>query len=321
MKQHIITHLTDTDLYKFTVQRIFLKNFIDATGRYEFVCRNPDVTFTHEQVMRIKDEINNLCNLRFTRDELDFIRSIDYLGASWYVEFLRNFQLNSEYIDIKLDENGKLHIVAEGSLYHVMFFEVFILSIVNEVYFDSNYPNQDMSEAKNILNKNIRIAKISKFKFSDFGTRRRFSKDWHDYVIKTLVETKQKESWLNFAGTSNVYFAMKYGINCYGTFGHEFPMAMQGLSEIPVANSQSYALDIWIKTYGSSLGCCLTDTMGWQKFSKDFNEFYAKLFNGVRIDSGDNYEIANKIIRHCISYLISLHFFILIIKKIDINSK
>lgn len=46
-KQHgrmpIITHLTDTDLYKFTMQQVVLHQFPDADSEYRFKCRNEGI--------------------------------------------------------------------------------------------------------------------------------------------------------------------------------------------------------------------------------------------------------------------------------------
>jgi len=129
-------------------------------------------------------------------------------------------------------------------------------------------------------------------RFADFGTRRRYSRNWHNLIIKHL----RKELPLNFIGTSNVMLAKKFDIKPIGTMAHEFIQAMQSL--VRLRDSQKYALQCWADEYRGDLGIALSDTLGIEAFLTDFDKYFAKLFDGVRIDSGNPHDIANKVINH-----------------------
>ena len=57
-------------------------------------------------------------------------------------------------------------------------------------------------------------------------------------------------------------------------------------------------MELWTETYGGNLGIVLTDTFGLDAFLKDFDAKYARLFDGVRHDSGDPKIFADRIIDH-----------------------
>jgi len=126
---------------------------------------------------------------------------------------------------------------------------------------------------------------------SDFGTRRRFSFDIQDKVVECL----QKYSGAYFKGTSNVYLAMKYDTTPIGTMPHEWFMFHGSMFGYRSANMKS--LEAWVDVYQGSLGITLTDTYTTDSFLQTFSLKQAKLFDGVRWDSGDPLEFTDKIIR------------------------
>ena len=136
--QPIIVSLLDTDLYKFNMDQVIFHKHTDLNGEYFFKCRNKNIVFTPEMVAEIDAQIDHLCTLRFTKEELDYLRSIRFIKND-YVEFLRLWRPIREYVTTSLDENGKLDIVVKGPLFSAMQFEIFLLEIVNEVYFRMQY--------------------------------------------------------------------------------------------------------------------------------------------------------------------------------------
>ena len=133
---------------------------------------------------------------------------------------------------------------------------------------------------------------IYTFNFAEFGTRRRLSREWQDYVMAELIKTK------HCVGTSNVYLAMKYGIKAIGTYAHEYVQMFQGIPGIQLAYTNKAALEEWFEEYQGDLGTALTDTLGTDIFLRDFNKLQAMCYTGVRHDSGDPYEWGEKIIEH-----------------------
>ena len=295
----IVTSLLDTDLYKFNMDQVIFHKHTDLCGEYYFKCRNENVKFTKEMLDEINAQIDHLCSLRFQSDELDYLRSIRFIKND-YVEFLRLWHPIREYVATSLDENGTLSIVVNGPLFSAMQFEIYLLEIVNEVYFRMNYDYEELRKsASERLDAKIKAFNEGKytFSFAEFGCRRRLSREWEDVVIRRFAtETK------NCVGTSNVYFAKKYGIKPIGTYAHEFVQMYQGIDSIPLAYTNHYAMRDWYNEYDGDNGTALTDTITTDLFLLDFNRSMVNNYTGVRHDSGDPYVWGDKIIAHYKKY-------------------
>ncbi len=295
----IVLSLLDTDLYKFNMDQVIFHKHTDLIGEYYFKCRNENVVFTKEMFDEINAQIDYLCSLRFTKEELDYLRSIRFIKND-YVEFLRLWRPIREYVETALSPEGELSIVVKGPLFSAMQFEIYLLEIVNEVYFRMKYDYEELrASAKERLDKKIQAFNEGKytFKFAEFGCRRRLSREWEDVVIRRLSrETK------NCVGTSNVYFAMKYNIKPIGTYAHEFVQMYQGIDSIPLAYTNHYAMGDWYDEYKGDNGTALTDTITTDLFLLDFNRSMVNNYTGVRHDSGDPYEWGEKIINHYKKY-------------------
>ena len=295
----IVTSLLDTDLYKFNMDQVIFHKHTDLNGEYYFKCRNRDIVFTPEMLSEINAQIDHLCSLRFTRQELDYLRSIRFIKSD-YVEFLRLWHPIREYVETGLSENGELHLVVRGPMFSAMQFEIYLLEIVNEVYFRMNY-NYDilLQSARERLDQKIADFNSGKytFTFAEFGCRRRLSRQWQDEVVRRLSsETK------NCAGTSNVYLAMKYNLTPIGTYAHEFVQMYQGIDSIPLAYTNHYAMSDWYDEYQGDNGTALTDTITTDLFLLDYDRSMVNNYSGVRHDSGDPYAWGNKIINHIKKY-------------------
>lgn len=294
----IVKSLLDTDLYKINMLCVYFNRFPNKVGRFEFKCRNKDVRFTSAMLKRINDELDKLCQLRFTEDEILWLSRLPWLKTKiGFLSFLRLFQFNRTMITAELVEGGKLKISAKGPIYMISFFETFVLSIVSEVYYDATYPDEDCALAISKLGHKIQKVKDTKlpFKFSEFGARRRFSFDWHDKVVKTLKDNLPNTI---FTGTSDMYLAKKYSLVPQGTMAHEFLCLGQALENVTIEASQRFMLQQWADEFRGNLGIALSDNLGIDKFLKDFDLYFAKLFNGIRQDSGDPIEVGNKVIEH-----------------------
>ena len=295
----IVQSLLDTDLYKFNMDQVIFHKHTNLTGEYYFKCRNAGVVFTREMLEEINAQIDHLCSLRFRREELDYLRSIRFIKPD-YVEFLRLWRPIRDYVETGLSPEGELSIVVRGPLFSAMQFEIFLLEIVNEVYFRMRYDYETLRKsAEERLDAKIRAFNERRytFTFAEFGCRRRLSREWEDVVVRRLAtETK------NCVGTSNVYLAMKYNLTPIGTYAHEYVQMYQGIDEIPLAYTNHYALEDWYEEYKGDNGTALTDTITTDLFLLDFNRSMVNNFTGVRHDSGDPYAWGEKIIAHYRSY-------------------
>lgn len=298
----VITSLLDTDLYKFTMLQALLHAYPANSAEYRFVCRNATAFPLAELVDEVNEQLDHLCNLRFTADELDYMAGLRFIKPD-FVQFLRIFQFNRNFIEARAD-GDQLSIVARGPQIHVMGFEIYVLAIVNELYF--RRVGADLGEGRKRLYAKIAQLKAlsaelqspamqgwAPFEFFDFGVRRRFSGDWQAEVVATL----KNEVPEYFKGTSNVYLAKKYDLVAHGTQGHEWFQTFQTVG-VQLKNFQKAALDAWVQEYRGDLGIALTDTIGMDAFLADFDLYFAKLFDGVRHDSGNPIEWGEKALAH-----------------------
>ena len=289
----IINSLLDQDLYKISMMQAVFHQCPQASVRYAFKCRNKGVDFS-PVFARINDEIDHLCTLKFNYGDLDYLGSLRFVKSD-FIEFLRVFQLNRGFIKCSCDDTGKLSISIEGPWLHTIMFEVFVLSIVNECYFDC-VEGVDFSGGNDRLVEKIELVKElgnSDFKFIDFGSRRRFSSMWQEQVIAGLKFHLPD----NFVGTSNMMFAKNFDIKPIGTMAHEWFQGWQQLGP-RLVDSQKVALQKWADEYRGDLGIALSDIVGMDAFFNDFDMYFSKLFDGCRHDSGCPYEWAEKLIKH-----------------------
>ena len=295
----IVVSLLDTDLYKFNMDQVIFHKHTDLCGQYYFKCRNEGVVFTQEMVKEINEQIDHLCTLRFNRQELDYLRSIRFIKDD-YVEFLRLWHPIRDYVSVSLSDNGELSVVVDGPLFSAMQFEIYLLEIINEVYFRSRYDYKKLRRsAEEKLDGKIKAMNDGTytFKFAEFGCRRRLSREWEDEAVRRLV-TQTK----NCIGTSNVFLAMKYNVTPIGTYAHEFVQMYQGIDSIPLAFTNYYAMKDWYNEYDGDNGTALTDTVTTDLFLLDFNRSMVNNYTGVRHDSGDPYAWGEKIIQHYKKY-------------------
>jgi len=294
----IITSLLDTDLYKFTMMQAVLHQFPSAQVAYKFKCRNPGIELA-PYVQEIRDEIRSLCSLHFQESELAWLRSLRFIKSD-FVDFLGLFKLNEKYIQVSAMPNGEIDISIQGPWLHTILFEIPVLAIVNEVYFRNTQQVPDFVEGRKRLDQKVQALhaeRLSDLKIADYGTRRRFSKAWHEEILRVLGAKLGTGADGQFAGTSNALFAMKLGLTPLGTMAHEYLQACQALGP-RLRDSQVFALETWAKEYRGDLGIALSDVYGLDAFLRDFDMYFCKLFDGARHDSGDPLDWGERMLAH-----------------------
>jgi nicotinate phosphoribosyltransferase len=291
----IIQSLLDTDLYKFTMMQVVLHRFPGAQVEYTFKCRTPNIHLAHF-TEEIQQEINALCMVRLSKGELEYLRSLRFIKSD-FVDFLDLFHLQSHYITLTPQPDDTLNITVKGPWLHTILFEIPVLAIVNEVYFRNTVGAVDTQKAAAIAQSKIELItknpSLDGLVIADYGTRRRFSKAWHE---QALIQLK-RELGAQFAGTSNVMFAMRQGLTPLGTMAHEYLQACQALGP-RLRDSQVFGFEMWAKEYRGDLGIALSDVYGMSAFLRDFDLYFCKLFDGARHDSGDPLEWGERLIAH-----------------------
>lgn len=283
----IIYSILDTDLYKFTTSYAYMKLFPDAEGTFEFTDRDSTV-YPDDFIEKLYLEFANLGMLKLRNDEFEYCQSIRFIPQCYW-EWLRGFQFQSGKISAYLDDQKHLHISVTDKLYKATLYEVPILAIVSQLRNQMLGYRVNMDEVIRKLKAKIKISNTEGLSFSEFGTRRRFSANVHNEICNEL-----SMSAMYCTGTSNVYFAMKYNMRPMGTHPHEWFMFHGAMYGYRQANYM--ALEDWVKVYDGDLGIALSDTYTSDVFLKNFSRKHAKLFDGVRHDSGDPYLFVNKVI-------------------------
>lgn len=295
----VVTSLLENDLYKFTMWQALLHSHPDARTEYSFVCRNKPAYPLADLLADVNRELDHLCTLSFTEDELDYLRGLRFMKSD-FVDFLAVFRFQRKFVHADV-EGETLTIHARGPQVHVMAFEIYVLYIVNELYFRRFDQDAAITEGRKRLQDKIAALRRfgeeppmrNPFEFFDFGVRRRFSGAWQEEVVSTLA----REVPQFFKGTSNVYLAKKFKLVPIGTMAHEYLQSYQSFG-VRLRDFQKAALEDWVQEYRGDLGTALTDVVGMDAFLADFDLYFAKLFDGLRHDSGDPVIWGEKALAH-----------------------
>lgn len=299
--RQVITSLLDTDLYKFTMWQAMLHRHPETSAEYSFLCRNVPGYPLAELLPEIDRELDALCALEFKADELAYLGSLRFMRSD-FIDFLRIFHFQRDFIAARAAPDGEqIEIVASGPQVHVMAFEIYVLAIVNELYFRRFDAGPAVDEGRRRLAAKVERLKAfgrepkraTPFEFFDFGVRRRFSGVWHREVLTTL----KREVPEFFKGASNVLYARDLGLVPIGTMAHEYLQTFQTLG-VRLRDFQRAALEAWVQEYRGDLGTALTDVVGMDAFLADFDLYFAKLFDGLRHDSGDPFVWGEKALAH-----------------------
>lgn len=290
-RKPIAPSILDNDFYKFTMQHAVVKLFPYAKGRYQFINRGRH-EFPENFAIRLREAIDNMAKLKLTHTEKEYLReTCPYLDPT-YLDFLQGYRYDPSEVTIEQVGN-EVKVSIEGFWYRTILWEVPIMALICELFYKETKQERHADE---LVIQTVED-KIKKYRdldivFAEFGTRRRHSHEVHDLVVKTLKDKGEG----TFIGTSNVYLAMKYNTKPIGTHAHEWFMFHAAKYGYKMANNMG--LENWTDVYRGDLGIALTDTYTTEVFFEQFDKKFAKLFDGVRHDSGDPLEFGDKTISH-----------------------
>ncbi|MDR3254466.1 MAG: nicotinate phosphoribosyltransferase [Synergistaceae bacterium] len=295
----IVKSLLENDLYKFSMWQALMHSHPGARAEYSFVCRNEPEYPLSELVDDVDRELNHLCTLFFKQDELDYLAKLSYIKFD-FIDYLTVFRFQRRFVELGTD-GSNLVIKASGPVAHVMGFEIYILYIVSELYYRRMRGEGIIEEARRRLVEKVQYLRGelkdsdqgTPFILFDFGLRRRYSGAWQREVVGAFARALPD----HFKGTSNVLLAKELDITPVGTMAHEYMQAFQAFG-IRLRDFQKASLEAWVQEFRGDLGTALTDVIGIDAFLADFDLYFAKLFDGLRHDSGDPYEWGEKVIAH-----------------------
>ena len=294
----IILGMLDMDYYTFTMMQAILHQHPGAEVEFDVIVRSKE-SLVH-LIPEIRKGVEDLCNMRFRDDELRFLANPtvrEYLRQD-FVRFLSLFQFNLRYVQVSA-EDGQLRIRVCGPWLHTIMFEQPLLALISELRNREKYPEATMDQVRiqlykkfDALTKSASEKELSLLRVADFGTRRRFSSAVHAEVVDIM----RKDFPGVFLGTSNVHLAHEMDLPVIGTMAHQWLMAYQQFGRL--SESQDQALEAWVKEYRGRLGIALTDCISTDFFLSRFDLYFAKLFDGLRQDSGEPLEWYKKVTDH-----------------------
>lgn len=294
----IIETLLDTDFYKFTMFRFVLKRHPDVRVRYAMTCRTKDARLAElVSADDLLEQLGRVAGLQLRSDELLYLHKTGIFDED---DLLRCAALHLPEAEIGVD-GGALVVEVEGTWPEAILWETYALSIVNELYARGLVRERGLraddlwDEGDRRLESKIARLKGSGAKIVEFGTRRRFCRDWQEHVVNVMSAKLPKE----LVGTSNVALARRYGLKPIGTMAHELFMVRAAMAgdDGELRASQGATLDRWRDVYSDALSIALSDTFGADAFFRDFAGERAKRWRGVRHDSGDPFDFGERVIR------------------------
>ncbi|MFT4030837.1 MAG: nicotinate phosphoribosyltransferase [Siphonobacter sp.] len=287
----ILPSLLDNDFYKLTMQQCVIRLFPNAKARYAFINRGQHA-FPPGFAAALREAVDHLSALALSVSEKQFLRlTCPYLDPV-YLDFLEGYRYNPK--EVHIEQSGEhLEVHVEGLWYRTILWEVPLLSLISELYYNLVHPARISNEAivENTKNK-IEGYRNLGVTVAEFGTRRRHSYPVHRLVVQTL----QQYGSGSFVGTSNVHMAMLFQTKPIGTHAHEWFMFHAARYGFTMANA--LGLEHWAQVYRGDLGIALSDTYTSEVFFQQFDKMLSKLFDGVRHDSGDPLLFADRVIEH-----------------------
>jgi nicotinate phosphoribosyltransferase len=287
----MIKSILDNDLYKFTMQQAVHMLYPRAQAQYEFINRGL-TPFPDGFALKVKDEIEKMAVLKLSMDQKAFLEKVCYFLTPVYLDYLESYRYDPGEVTIEQDKDI-LTLKIVGPWYRTILWEIPIMAIISEAFFKMTHQQTVTDEERQSINlKKARLLGTNSVKFADFGTRRRFSAKNQEEFIKDVLSHENH----TLIGTSNVHFSQQFNITPIGTLAHEWFMFHAASQGYEMANSS--AQDAWVKVFHGDLGIALTDTYTTDVFLSTFDTFNAKLFDGVRQDSGEPLLFMDKIIQH-----------------------
>lgn len=287
----MIQSILDNDLYKFTMQQAVHMLYPRVDVEYIFINRS-DTPFPDGFAEKLQCEVDRMADIKLTSEEKAFLSDTCYFMTPVYLDFLEHYSFDPKEVSLHQD-GGRLNLSIKGPWYRTILWEVPLMAIISELYFVMTNAETVSHEKQTAINLNkARVLSDNGIKFADFGTRRRFSSLAHTTLIRDILGVEEN----TLIGTSNVFLARQFNIKPIGTLAHEWFMFHAVLNGYRMANPTS--VDAWTAAFHGDLGIALTDTFTTDVFLSTFDTLHAKLFDGVRHDSGDPFTYIEKVIRH-----------------------
>jgi len=292
----IIRSLLDTDFYKLLMLQFIWKNFRQTQVTFTLIDRSADQRYASLIEMdELRAQLEHVKKLSFHKSEIIWLAGNTFYGKRGIFEpgFLDWLECRFRLSEYELAaQDGRFSLAFHGSWPEATLWEIYALAIMSELSTRAHLKGLSELEldilyarAKaKLWDKMERMCGVPDLHVSDFGTRRRHSFLWQEYVVTAMHDVLGE----SFRGTSNTYLAYKHDMEAIGTNAHELPMALAAMaaSDAELESSQYRLLDMWQQTYGGELLILLPDTFGTTQFLRHAPNWVAD-WTGQRADSKD----------------------------------
>ena len=301
----ITRSLLDTDFYKLLMLQLIWKQFPTTAVSFSLINRSKHVRLADViDPDELRAQLEQTRKLRFHRSELIWLAGNTFYGRRGifepaFLEWLeRDFRLSDYELSV---HDGQFSLTFHGAWPETTLWEIYALSAISELKTRASLKalselDLDILYARaktRLWEKMARLRGVPGLRVSDFGTRRRHSFLWQEYVVKAMSDVLGA----NFTGTSNTYLAYKHDLEAIGTNAHELPMALAAMArnDDELRSSQYRLLDLWQQTYQKELLILLPDTFGTTQFLRNAPDWVAD-WTGQRADSKDPFAAGDEYI-------------------------
>ncbi|MCQ2140233.1 MAG: nicotinate phosphoribosyltransferase [Bacteroidales bacterium] len=294
--RQIVTHFTDNDLYTFSCQYYILETYPRSEVKYTFFDRNK-TRYPKGFAELLREQMEGMRNVVITEEEIEYMTQRCYYLPLWYFTYLRGYRFNPAELDIQQDEEGYLSIEVKGKWFSTIMWEMPILSTISELMHEINGDFEKYDPALEEQRARAKAEQIfgAGLIFGDMGTRRRFSFEHQEMVIRSMKDVYEGQKWPGtFTGTSNVWLAMKYNLPCLGTMSHQLISFEENVSGIFECNFN--VMKKFSDVFDGDNGIFLYDCFGDKVFFSNLSKRMAMMYKGLRVDSGNEEEQVEKII-------------------------
>jgi len=287
-----IASTADNDLYKFTMQNGVCNMYPREIVQYDFFIRE-DREFPDGFGKLLQEAVDSFRGLVLPKNVEDYIKKNCYFFSPVYVDFLKGYKYDPSEVEIT-QKGSKISVRVRGYWYRTILWESPLMATISNLYFEMTGQTTLTRDQRREINK-TKAEALERMKalFSEFGVRRRSSFENHNEVIGDLKEFAPTA----LIGTSNLHLAAEHNIKVIGTQAHEWFMFHGAKFGFGMANQMG--LKKWVDVYQGDLGIALTDTFTSQSFYETaFTTKFAKLFDGVRHDSGKALKFVDLTVDH-----------------------
>jgi nicotinate phosphoribosyltransferase len=301
----ITRSLLDTDFYKLLMLQFIWKQFPKTTTSFSLINRSKQVRLAEViDAEELRAQLEQTRKLHFYKSELIWLAGNTFYGRRGIFEpaFLEWLERDFRLSDYELSmHDGQYSLTFHGLWTETTMWEIYALSAISELKTRASLKaltefDLDILYARaktRLWEKMERLRGVPGLRVSDFGTRRRHSFLWQEYVVKAMSDVLGA----SFTGTSNTYLAYKHDLEAIGTNAHELPMALAAMArdDEELKSSQYRLLELWQQTYQKELLILLPDTFGTTQFLHDAPDWVAD-WTGQRADSKDPFVAGDEFI-------------------------